>query len=56
MARAHKNEGDGAIKTIRRESGAVILELQGDIDLHRSVSVRDALLDILQEKPGQEER
>ncbi|MBN2210840.1 MAG: STAS domain-containing protein [Sedimentisphaerales bacterium] len=52
MAREQKNDGDGAIKNIRRESQAVILELQGDIDLHRSVGVRGALLEVLHEKPS----
>ncbi len=51
MAREPKNQGDGAIKNIRRESGTVVLVLQGDIDLHRSVNVRGALLEVLQEKP-----
>lgn len=48
-----KKQLDTVVKSIRQVKNAVILDLQGDVDLHRSVSLRGSLLETLQEKPAQ---
>ena len=44
-------KANNVVRTIRRENGAIVLELAGDIDLHRSVELRSGLLETMQEKP-----
>lgn len=45
-------KGNNVVRKIRRENGAIVLELAGDIDLHRSVELRAGLLETIQEKPA----
>ena len=45
-------ETNKVVRKIRRENGAIVLELAGDIDLHRSVELRAGLLETIQEKPS----
>ena len=40
------------IRDITREDSGTIVRLQGDIDLHRSPSLHEALVDICGEKPA----
>ncbi len=44
-------EPDKVVQNIRRDETATVVELSGDIDLHRSVELRESLLGIMSEKP-----
>jgi len=50
MTRSNSNP-DNVVQNIRREDGATVLTLAGDIDLHRSVDMRERLLEVMNEKP-----
>ena len=45
-------ETNSVVQKIRRENDMVVLELSGDIDLHRSVDLRSSLLETLREQPA----
>jgi anti-anti-sigma factor len=46
------NPNPGSVVTnIRRDDGVTVLELAGDIDLHRSVELRENMLEVMGEKP-----
>jgi len=44
-------DGNSVVQNIRREKNKIILDLVGDIDLHRSVDLRASLLENLHQKP-----
>jgi len=50
MTRSNSNP-DSVVQNIRREDGATVLAIAGDIDLHRSVEMRERLLEVMSEKP-----
>jgi len=50
MTKSNDNP-DMVVQNIRREGTVTVLELAGDIDLHRSVELRECLLEIMQKKP-----
>jgi anti-sigma B factor antagonist len=51
MADANRSS-QNVVQNIRREGQAVIMDLVGDIDLHRAANLRASLLDVVQEKPA----
>ncbi|MBN1846932.1 MAG: STAS domain-containing protein [Sedimentisphaerales bacterium] len=52
MRHRHTNDSDNdVVRAIRRQDKAVVLELAGEIDLHRSVKLRERLLDLTAERP-----
>jgi len=51
MSQVPQPESDGVVRRVRRTADAVVLELTGEVDLHRSVALRGVLLDIMEEKP-----
>jgi anti-sigma B factor antagonist len=51
MANARDSQVN-VVQSIRREAAAVVLDLKGDVDLHRSVGLRASLLEVLNEKPA----
>lgn len=53
MAHQDKKQPINVVKAVRQVKGTVILDLQGEVDLHRSVSLRGSLLETLQDKPVQ---
>lgn len=50
MVDPRKSNND-VIKAVRQESGHMIVNLQGEVDMHRSMDVRDCLLEILSSQP-----
>jgi len=42
----------GVVKNIRNEADAVVLELCGDVDMARSVELRERLREVLSDKPS----
>lgn len=50
MIESNSNPGI-VVQNIRRDGGVTVLELAGDIDLHRSVELRESLLEVMGEKP-----
>ena len=44
-------ESTSLVRQIRRENSAVVVELAGAIDLHRSIPLRACLLEVLAEQP-----
>jgi anti-sigma B factor antagonist len=50
MIESNSNPGI-VVQNIRRDGGVTVLELAGDIDLHRSVELRENLLEVMGEKP-----
>ena len=50
MTRPNSNPGS-VVENIRREDGVTILAIAGDIDMHRSVEMRERLLEVMSEKP-----
>ncbi len=50
MTRSNSNS-ESVIQNIRREDGVTVLALSGDVDLHRSVEMRERLLEVMNEKP-----
>lgn len=42
----------GVVKSVRNENDAVVVVLTGDVDMGRSVELREKLLEIIAEKPG----
>ena len=51
MSDSSKNPGD-VVQGIRRQDNAVIVELAGEVDLHRATELRTSLLTVVQEKPA----
>lgn len=45
------NISGNVIKSVRREKGVIFVEVTGDIDLYRSVELRENLLTLVAEKP-----
>ena len=41
----------GVVKSVRNENDAVVVVLTGDVDMGRSVELREKLLEIIAEKP-----
>ena len=50
MKRSDSNP-PSVVQNIRREDGVTVLTLTGDIDLHRSVEMRERMLEVMSEKP-----
>ena len=50
MTIPNSNQGS-IVENIRREDGVTIMVLSGDIDLHRSVEMREHMLEVMSEKP-----
>ncbi len=44
--------GQTVVKGIRQEKAAVVLVLQGEIDMGRAGQLRESLLDVLDDKPA----
>ena len=50
MASAERN-GSEIVKQIRRLANAVAMDISGDVDLHRSPALREALAKLINENP-----
>ena len=48
---AEKNKSPEVVKNIRHEDQAVVMELVGEVDMDRSVDLRERLLSVLTDKP-----
>jgi len=48
---AAKDNPDGVVQKVRRQSGVIILDLAGDVDLHCATGLRSRLIEIMNEKP-----
>lgn len=50
MTEGHSHQG-GVVANTRRENGAAVVELSGEIDMSNSVPMRDRILELLRDEP-----